>query len=65
MQVIPGETPEQCDKRVKAGIAGRAPLPWEAKAEGSEEKLKKMRGLKRTVRYSHICKFCILLLQLL
>lgn len=50
MQEIPGESSEQSDNRVKAAIAGRAPLPWEAKVEGSEEKLKKLRGLKRTVR---------------
>ena len=45
-----GESQEACDERVKAGIAGRLPLPWEPNSEGKDERLLKMRGLKRTVR---------------
>ena len=48
--VVAAESQEACDERVKAGIAGRLPLPWEPKAEGCSERLAKMRGLKRTVR---------------
>ena len=48
--VCGGESQEACDEGVKAGIAGRLPLARGPKAEGKDERLLNMRGLKRTVR---------------
>jgi serine/threonine protein kinase len=46
--------------QVRACLAGRAPLPWERGSAGAPARLKKMRGLKRTVRPPPLPSLCCL-----
>ena len=39
----------ECESLAQEAIAGRALLPWEGSSQATQQRLRKLRGLKRTV----------------
>ena len=39
----------ESEQAAQEAIAGRVPLPWEGTSEGAQERLEKLRGMRRTV----------------
>ena len=42
-------SPQESNSATQEAIAGRVPLPWEGPNEATQQRLEKLRGLRRTV----------------